>query len=332
MQKMVMLPTIIPIASGKGGVGKTVLTANLGIALAEFGCETIVVDLDLGGSNLHTYLGMHNHHPGIGDHLRAGAGALEKLLVETDFPKLRFLPGDVRSPFMANITFAQKMKVIQQLKRMPADYLLLDLGAGSSFNTLDFFAMSSQGLLVTSPEYSSIMNMLTFLKNLAFRLVERSLPRRRPELHKVLDELFRRPATDPAISLDIVQHALSLVDPEAGKRASEVWHRFLPRVVFNMGFHPDELNVLTPLDQNLREILDVRVDYIGFVFECQAVRESVRQRIPLSRYAPESYAMQDIKLIADRIQRLWNQPVRNSGHLLQQNSRAIYNLRYGSEP
>ena len=45
---------ILPIASGKGGVGKSVLVANLGISLASFGQRTVLVDLDLGGSNLHT--------------------------------------------------------------------------------------------------------------------------------------------------------------------------------------------------------------------------------------------------------------------------------------
>ena len=63
--------TIIPIASGKGGVGKSFITANLAIALAKLGKQVIVADLDFGGSNLHTCLGIHNTHPGIGDFLRA---------------------------------------------------------------------------------------------------------------------------------------------------------------------------------------------------------------------------------------------------------------------
>ncbi len=56
--------TIIPIASGKGGVGKTIFTANLGIALANKGKTVIAIDLDLGSSNLHTCLGIKNRHPG----------------------------------------------------------------------------------------------------------------------------------------------------------------------------------------------------------------------------------------------------------------------------
>ncbi len=85
-------PTIIPVAAGKGGVGKSFLTANLAIALAELGHSTIAVDMDLGGSNLHSFLGMQNRYPGIGDYLQARLGSLETLLVPTRVPHLSFLP------------------------------------------------------------------------------------------------------------------------------------------------------------------------------------------------------------------------------------------------
>ena len=70
---------IIPVASGKGGVGKTFIAANLAIALAEMGHRVIAVDLDLGGSNLHSFLGLSNRHPGIGDFLKARTAELDEL-------------------------------------------------------------------------------------------------------------------------------------------------------------------------------------------------------------------------------------------------------------
>ena len=68
---MASTPVIIPIAGGKGGVGKSLLTANLAIALSRMGRRTIAVDLDLGGANLHHFLGVANKYPGIGDFLVA---------------------------------------------------------------------------------------------------------------------------------------------------------------------------------------------------------------------------------------------------------------------
>ena len=126
---------IIPVASGKGGVGKSFISANLAIALAELGHKVIAVDLDFGGANLHSFLGLSNRNPGIGDFLQARIAELDELLVPSDIPNLQFLSGDGKTPFMANIAYAQKIKLISRLKKLPADYILLDLGAGSSFNT-----------------------------------------------------------------------------------------------------------------------------------------------------------------------------------------------------
>ena len=124
---------VIAIASGKGGVGKTSLTANLGVAMAKMGYATVAMDMDLGGSNLHSFLGLPNRFPGIGDFLKAGNKELEAFLVSTDIPHLKFLSGDGRTPFLANISYARKVRLISDIKKLPADYIFLDLGAGTSF-------------------------------------------------------------------------------------------------------------------------------------------------------------------------------------------------------
>ena len=82
------------------------------MALARRGHKTIVVDMDLGGSNLHSFLGLSNRYPGIGDFLKAKTADLEELLVPTGTANLQFLPGDGRTPFMANIPHGQKEKLI----------------------------------------------------------------------------------------------------------------------------------------------------------------------------------------------------------------------------
>lgn len=92
---MAQQTTIIPVAGGKGGVGKSFLTANLAVALANRGHSTIAVDLDLGNSNLHTFLGLENRNPGIGEYLRkATERSLAELVVPTSVPRLGFLPAD----------------------------------------------------------------------------------------------------------------------------------------------------------------------------------------------------------------------------------------------
>jgi len=75
------------------------------------GYSTIAADLDLGGSNLYSFPGLPNKFPGIGDFLRARNAELHELLVSTDTSNLQFLPGDGLSPFMANIQYAQKLRI-----------------------------------------------------------------------------------------------------------------------------------------------------------------------------------------------------------------------------
>jgi len=113
---------IIPIASGKGGVGKSIISANLAISLANLGHSVVAVDLDLGGSNLYSYLGMDNKYHGIGDYLNSKRGKLSDYIVQTDFENLQFLAGERRITFMANMPHAQKIKLIGEIKNIEADY------------------------------------------------------------------------------------------------------------------------------------------------------------------------------------------------------------------
>ena len=249
--------TIIPIASGKGGVGKSFLAANLSIALAGLGKKVIAADLDFGGSNLHTCFGMHNTHPGIGDYLRAHYGKLEDLLVKTNTDNLQFLAGDARSPFMANMHHAQKLRLVQNLRKLDCEFLILDLGSGSTFNTLDFFGMTRLGLLVATPEHTSIMNMLTFLKLFAFRIIERSLPRNK-SLETKLRELYNRSVREGILTVRSLLTEISAMDKEYAEKAKQNWSLYRPRIVFNKCESPDNLELIKEL-QNTRLNTEIKL-------------------------------------------------------------------------
>ena len=96
---------LIPIGSGKGGVGKTVFAANLGVVLASRGKTVVLVDLDLGGANLHTCLGVRNTHPGVGSIVWKKEKRLENLIVPTGVDRLFLVPGDNLLPGTANLDF-----------------------------------------------------------------------------------------------------------------------------------------------------------------------------------------------------------------------------------
>ena len=279
--------------------------------------------MDLGGSNLHSFLGLPNRYPGIGDYLQAKSGTLESLLVSTGVDNLSFLPGDGKTPFMANIPFAQKMKLIAHIKKLPADYILLDLGAGSTFNTLDFFSISKKGIVITTPEPPAIMNMLVFLKNFLLRSVSRSLSKDNT-LRNFLRELHKRPMEGQMSSIKSLREEIATEDPEAAKTITEVYKSCSPRVIFNLGEHPDELKVTGQISKSLETVLSLTVEYFGFIFYDPAVRQSVREQKALLPNWPECEAAENIHRIARRIDKHWEATVQNSAALLEETVREFY--------
>jgi flagellar biosynthesis protein FlhG len=313
-------PIIVPVAGGKGGVGKTFLTANLGLALAGMGHSTVVVDLDLGNSNLHSLLGMPNKFPGIGDFLRVGEGSLENFLVDTPYENLRFLSGDGRMPFMANITHSQKIQLIQKIRLLPADYVLLDLGAGCAYHTLDFFAMVERGLVVSTPEYPAIMSALVFLKNLVLREIERSMPKD-SDLTDFLQELYVQPMDAPQLTVGAFYDRVSRANAEAGEKIRGVVQRCRPRLIYNMGEHPDDLKWAGTIERTVEQVLSIELDHFGFVYADPSVKSSIREGKAFLPIHAENQVARNIQQIARRIVKFWHQTIPNSAELLQKRTR-----------
>lgn len=314
---------IIPVASGKGGVGKTLLSANLGLALAANGFDTVVADLDIGGPNLHTFLAIANTFPGIGDFIKTKSIRLEELIVNTSIKGLRFLPGSGVTPFMANIQHAEKQRLLKNLKKIDADYLILDLGAGTTFNILDFFSITSRGLLITNPEFPALISLLGFLKNLVFRLIKQEVASH-PKSGKVLEELFNSPMSERQVTVSILKEHLTAVDPAAAEKIDSLCAEFRPAIIFNSANHPNELKIANQLGRGLKNVLNLNADYFGFVFYDKTVKTSLKERKPYLLNYPDNIASLEIQKIAARIINYWNRPIEESYNLLLNSCLKIY--------
>ncbi len=315
--------TIIPIAAGKGGVGKTFCAANLSIALAEAGHSVIAVDLDLGGSNLHCHLGVPNRYAGVGDFLRARTVEFAELPVPTKIEGLRFIPGDGKSPFMANIAYSQKRRLLSRFMQLDADYIILDLGAGTAYNTLDFFALADAGLLITQPEYPAVVNLLSFIKHFLMRRIERKL-RGNEEVRELLKAIQKRPIKDSGSSIAIIQQEIASLDLEAGKQVEEITHRYRPRIVFNMGYSPGEMALAQQIEKVAREMLCVEVEFFGFVFQDAAVHRAIGAREIFLPHNRGSIAAAGLLRTAERIEKFWDRPVSDSARRIEADARKTF--------
>ena len=160
-----------PIGGGKGGSGKSFLTSALGRLVASYGKKTLLIDLDLGAANLHTFVDVACPSKGFSDFIRKKIILLENTVMETPVPNLFLISGANDSLDIANLPYEQKMKALRAIARLNFDCILLDLGAGTSFNTLDFFLISQNGIFVTTPEPTSIENVYRLIRSIYFRCI-----------------------------------------------------------------------------------------------------------------------------------------------------------------
>src|SRR4051794_37938704 len=169
---------IVAVGGGKGGIGKSMLSANLGIALAQHGSSVILVDADLGGANLHSCLGVAQPTVSLSDFMDRRAARLEDVAVPTGIERLRLISGARDVLDAANPRHSEKQKLLRNIRSLPVDYVVVDLGAGTGFNVLDFFLVADTGIVVLLPEPTSIENAYRFIKAAFFRrlqLMESSL-------------------------------------------------------------------------------------------------------------------------------------------------------------
>ena len=315
--------TIIPIAGGKGGVGKSLLAANISIALAELGHSTVVVDLDFGGSNLYSFLGLPNKYKGIGDYLHNKQTKFEDLLVQTDWKQLRYIPGDGQVPFMANLGFAQKLKLLKNIKAIKAEFVILDLGAGATFNTLDFFRVNRKGLIITSTEKVAQMNMLAFLKNLAYRIVDRSAPKK-GQIRNLINEHFHDGMREEQVTVGSLIEQIECEDKQLANTIRNHCAAYSPRLVFNQVKHPDKLNNLKNISQVGAHVFSLKIDHFGVVFHDDEVPESIDKGDPLLKYRPDCPAARCINILAGRIVQMWDDGFEDSERKLLYNTQRVY--------
>jgi len=317
---MINKSKIVSIAGGKGGVGKSFIAANLALAIAELGQKVILIDLDFGGANLHTFLGLANNSPGVGEFIKSKGKLLSEFLVSTQYENLKFLPGDGITPFMANMSFLQKHKLIKNIEKLEADIIILDLGAGSTYNTLDFFELADRGMLVIKPDFLSVISSLAFLKNSILRKIEKSI-KKSEKLKKKLKEILNRRMDDDAINIKSIIKEFDLVDKNSSENIKKICYETRPGVIFNMGNSHLEMDIMKQLNSGLENVLSIDVDYFGFVLSHKDVLTSIKEKTIFINHVKESKTAIEIRQIAKRLNKYIDTPIKNSGELLRSSTK-----------
>lgn len=290
---------IIPIASGKGGVGKSLLSANLAIALGKAGKKVVLADLDLGASNLHLVIGQASPKTGIGTFL-AGEHKFEDIIEPTDYENVSFIAGDSEIPGLSALKIFQKNSLIKKFQSLDADYLIIDLGAGTHLTILDLFLLSPQGIIVTAPTVTATLNGYLFLKNAVFRLMAATF-KKGTKAAEYLDKLKNDAMSLQRLYIPKLIDSIEAVDPENAKIFKERLVHFHPRLIINMIDEPKDADKAQKIRRSCQQYLGLEVDSLGVMYRDSMQDRALSSRLPVTVYKPNAVLSQAVFRIAEKI-------------------------------
>ena len=282
------------MGSGKGGVGRSFLAANLGCVSARREYTTNVVDLDFGGGNLHTFLSHPEGSTGFRDILRTPAD-LDHLPTSGDIPGLRLITGvgpegDVPSA-------SDRRRFLHRLVGTGAHLHILDLEGGASQRALDFFLAAERPIVVIVPEPASVENAHRFVRRVYARTLEdraKALGVSRPLFRR--EVLTRRPWKPP----DLFER-LEGIRPGLGETLQNQMRSFYLYLLVNQVRHYSDIEVGHALKNAIQGYFDIRMRFVGGVRHDPDAWLSVRRRRIRARENAADALVADLSLVLDNL-------------------------------
>ncbi len=289
---------IIAVGGGKGGIGKSMVSANLGIALAQRGSSVVMVDADLGGANLHSCLGVPQPTVSLSDFIDRRFATLDEVAVPTGVDKLRLISGARDVLDAANPRHAEKQKLLRNIRSLDVDYVIVDLGAGTGFNVLDFFLVADTGIVVLLPEPTSIENAYRFIKAAFFRrlqLMEKSLG-----CGDLITAALSGTEGSARTPLELLAQAREK-HPDAVARLELAVNGFRPQVVMNQARTRGDHDLGGQVCSAWKKFFGLDLGYLGAVAHDDAAWKAVRAIKPLLVAEPDSAAASGLLKVAENL-------------------------------
>lgn len=290
---------ILAVGGGKGGTGKSLIAASLGICLAARGSEVLLVDADLGTANLHTFFGLEPPRTSLSDFVTRKKSSIDGVITKTGMVNLKLISGAKDMIGIANLSYGEKARILNNIKKLNYEYILMDLGPGTSFNVLDFFLISHSGILVTSPEPTSIENTYRFIKGLLFRYLRKAVSQK--VVKTLIDKGVRSRHGQKFDSIFDLLEAIEKIDPKLGALIENHLSAIDIKLVTNQARTNSDRAIGQKIALASKKYFGIHLDFLGSVSHDRNLREGLLQRKPLMAYFPHSRALNEIDQISQRI-------------------------------
>ncbi len=272
------------------------LLCNLALLLAKSGKKVCLVDLDIGGADAHLLFGLFEPKYSLTDFLSRKVDSLEEVAhTFYSFYGLQIIPGTGSTLQTANMTYQEKQRLLRGISALDADVILMDVGAGTSYHSLDFFMYSDVQICITMPEPTSIMDFYGFLQLATIRKVLGSFLS-----HSDVGKTLKKQKFS---SLNEVFELAEQTQEGAKEKAQKALHYFHPLLVINCSIPNTKVNK-TKLKQLIAKYLGIDIPQLGQIPDDPAIKDALRAYIPVCELSPKSPASQAIKQISNKIEKI----------------------------
>lgn len=303
-----LLPSIVAVGGGKGGVGKSVVSANLATVLAGQNLRVLVIDLDLGCSNIHTHFGTASPRATLADYILHNKMTYRDILLPAPVNGVAFIAGgknDDWSEYLDHRVVKVKLweTILNAKQEFDVDVVVLDLGAGVHRHTMDFFSLAHMGIVTIVPEPSSIENAYMFLKLALWHLVENLGARldAKDEVSEILETLGQLDISSLSSSYGEQLDTFSKKYPDLILTIKNVMASHGIGIVVNQSRVISDAEIGPSMEHICRRYFNLPAHSLGYLNYDEAVWKSLRSQRLLVRDFPHSLITKRLGQIAAQL-------------------------------
>lgn len=275
-------PRIWCIGGGKGGIGKSFISSNMGLLLSKQNKKVLLVDADFGAANLHTFVACEQRRHSFSRFLKRDSTNIKDVICKTFQENLDIISGANDVLDIADIRESAISRLLRELRMLDYDEILIDAGPGTSSRMLDLFLLSDMSILISTPEPTSIENTYRFLKALCLRRIK-----------VIINDGENRDVSR------VLRMALGMTGQEKAKTLIEIFERlkklsngsvnYLEAVLGKLDFsliinqtrdNSDE-NIGLQMKRACNDYFNIDMNYLGYICFSEEVGDSIRKRLPI---------------------------------------------------
>jgi len=253
----------------------------------------------LGTANLHTFLGLEPPKMSLSNFITKKKSSISDVITRTGITNLQLISGANDMIGITNLSYGQKAKVLNNIKKLNYRYILMDLGSGTSFNILDFFLISHCGILITSPEPTSIENTYRFTRGLLFRYLRKAISKKM--VRSLIDNGIRQRNGHKFESVFDLLEAIEKIEPRLGGTIESYLSTLNIKLIVNQVRTSKDRDIGQKMAIAARKHFGVPVDFLGNVGHDTKIRKGILQKKPLMSYLPHSKAFKELTEITHKI-------------------------------